>query len=365
MKHFLSILLAVFCMAPLTQAQTKTDGGKTTVDGKIELDKTVHDFGDVITGSGPLTCEFRIKNISDTPLVIYNVAVSCGCTDVSWTREPIKSGGYGKISVTYSNDDGPYPFDKNVTAYFSGIKKPVILKLRGVAREKEIPLKDKYPVHWGDFALKSAEIKGGNLTQGNQKSDMAIVANIGTKPLSVSFADVTPELKISVSPNPVPAGSTAKMNFTLTADRSRWGKTWYYATAVVNGTKQGRIGIWGFTKEDFSGWTKEQRDNASQPSYDTNTFNFGIVKPGDKVEAVFSCKNIGKSDYVVYKTDSDWAGTEIPEIAKLAPGKSGTYRFVVDTTGMPDGENMVVITMTTNSPGRPLVNLFIGGAVRR
>ena len=365
MKRFLSAALAVFlCLAP-SYSQTKTDGKSTTVDGIIELDKTVHDFGDVITGSGALTCEFKVKNISDKPIVIYNVAVSCGCTDVQWTREPIVAGGTGKISVSYNNTDGPYPFDKNVTAYFSGIKRPVVLKLRGVAREKNIPIGEKYPVHLGNFGLKSAEIKGGNLTQGNQKSDMAIVANIGKSPIKVAFRDVTPGMSISVTPNPIPAGATAKMNFTLTADRSKWGKTWYYATPVVDGVAQKKIAVWGFTKENFSDWTQEQKDRAAQPAFNTNTYNFGVVKAGTPVHAVFTCKNNGKSDFVVYKVDSDWAKTTVSPVEKLAPGKTATYNIDVDTSGMPEGENMVVITMTTNTPSRPLVNLFIGGAVKK
>ena len=89
-----------------TSAQNKLENG-------LELDKTVHNFGDVINGSGPLTCIFTMTNTSEKPAVIYNVVTSCGCTDVKWTREPIRPGQKGTISVTYSNDEGPYPFDKS------------------------------------------------------------------------------------------------------------------------------------------------------------------------------------------------------------------------------------------------------------
>ena len=101
-------------------AQTRTVSGKTQIDNTIELDKTVHDFGDVLSGSGALTCTFTVKNISSEPMAIYNVVSSCGCTGVKWTREPIAPGASGTISATYTNDEGPYPFDKTLTAYFSG-----------------------------------------------------------------------------------------------------------------------------------------------------------------------------------------------------------------------------------------------------
>ena len=55
----------------------------------LEIDKTTHNFGDIIHKSGPVSCSFTLKNISDKPIVIYNVVSSCGCTDVNWTKEPM------------------------------------------------------------------------------------------------------------------------------------------------------------------------------------------------------------------------------------------------------------------------------------
>ena len=82
--------------------------------GTVEFDKTIHNFGDVMLSDGPLSCTFTMKNVSEKPVVIYNVVTSCGCTDVEWTREPIKPGNTGTISTVYTNDEGPYPFDKTL-----------------------------------------------------------------------------------------------------------------------------------------------------------------------------------------------------------------------------------------------------------
>lgn len=363
-KTFISIIVLAM-VTVVTFAQVKTTETGTSIDGVVELDKTVHDFGDVITGSGPLTCEFSVKNLSNKAMAIYNVAVSCGCTDAQWTREPIQPGKTGVISVVYNNNDGPYPFDKNLTVYFSNVKKPFVLKLRGVAHEKDVPIGERFPVHLGNLGLKEMEIKGGNVTQGSQKSDVIIVANIGKTPMKLSFEDLSKNLELFVENNPVPAGQTTKLRFNISTDRSHWGKTWYYATPVVNGVKEKPIAIWAFSKEDFSTWTEAQRAKAAVPIFDTNTFNFGTVKEGEKVEAEFSCKNSGKEDFVVYKIDSDWPKTTVTPIKTIASNKSGTYKISVDTTGMPEGEAMVIITMTTNTPNRPLVNLFIGGAVKK
>ena len=57
---------------------------------------------------------------------------SCGCTGAEWTRESIAPGESGEVSATYTNDEGPYPFDKILTVYTSAQKKPVLLHLKGV-----------------------------------------------------------------------------------------------------------------------------------------------------------------------------------------------------------------------------------------
>ena len=109
-KYIILTLLSFISLA--VSAQEK-------IGSNLEIDKSIHDFGDVMIDDGPVSCAFTVKNIGQSPAVIYNVVSSCGCTDVKWTREPLKPGDTGKISVTYSNDEGPYPFDKTLTVYFS------------------------------------------------------------------------------------------------------------------------------------------------------------------------------------------------------------------------------------------------------
>ena len=363
MKKFLTILAFLCVLA--AAAQTRTESGKTSVDGLIELDKTVHDFGDVMVTDGPLKCTFKVTNISDKPLAINNVVSSCGCTDVKWTREPVMPGKSGTVEATFANDQGAYPFDKTLTVYVSGLKKPVILRLRGSVHAKKQPLSELYPLKWGSFAIKEAEIKLGNMDQGNQRSDAVNVANLGGTPLKVEFDNVSPGLKIEVSPNPIPANSTAKMTYTVTADRSHWGKSWYYAEPVVGGRRHpdAKIGIWAFIKENFAGMGEAERNKGAQPMFEASTFNFGKVKAGTPVEAVFRFSNPGKSPLIVHKADSDSPAAVPGDIATIPAGGKGTFTVPVDTKALPKGETLIIITLTTNSPLRPLVNLFIAGAV--
>lgn len=355
MKRLCHVLI-LLALSQMLQAQT-------VFGGIVEVDKTVHNFGDVLMSDGPVSCSFTLKNVSGKAIAIQSVVSSCGCTDVNWTKSPIAAGKTGKVTATYSNDEGPYPFDKDLTVYVSGLSKPVILKLRGVSYKKQGPLDKEYPVHFGTVGLRSADMKVGNMEQGGSVSEEITVANFGKSPVKLEFKDLSAGLSISVTPSVIPAGKTATLKVKLTADLSKWGKNYYYATPVVAGKAYaaGSLAFWGMTRENFDGWTKEQKDNASKPMFDTSTYTFGKVKAGKQVEASFTVANKGKSKLEVFSVDSDFAGAKYGKFPVVAPGAKSTFKVSLDTTNMPKGEALVILTLMTNCPSRPIINLFITG----
>lgn len=356
MKYLVSILSALLLAFGAAGAQEKISDG-------IEVDKIVHNFGSIMLGSGPVSCTFTITNKSDKPVVIYNVVSSCGCTDVEWTKEPVMPGKKGKVSVTYSNDEGAYPFDKTLTVYLSDVKKPVLLKVRGVTVDKNVSLEESYPVRFGSFALKDREFKCGNIEQGEESSDAVLVANLSNKPLEVTFTDISEHLDISVTPNPIPARGTAEMSFSVSACRRLWGKNTYTATPVVGGKTYGdqNISIWAFTKESFKKLNNEERNSGPRPTFKESTFQAGKVKKGDVIHAKFTFQNVGKKPFGVFKVDIDspkWKHSRIPA---TEPGEWTSFTVDIDTSDMPEGEMLTIVTLITNSPLRPIVNLFIAG----
>ena len=385
-------LLGIFtCLQVTVSAQSSK--GSNTFGGIVQMDKTVHDFGDILVSDGPVSTTFKAKNISKKAIVIYNVISSCGCTNVEWTSQPVKPGESGTIKATYKNDEGGYPFDKTLTVYFSGVKQPVILRLRGESHAKKLSLKEMYTTRFGNLGFKSVDIKCGNLSQGQQKSGEAVIANLGGSPIDVKFSNVSDGLSVNVNPNPVPSGGTAKLEFTVTADRNHWGKNYYYATPIVNGQSfnavvvpsqedkavaagteavvadpnpaigagKSKIGIFAITKENFSSWTKEQVDSGSSPIADESTYSFGKVAAGKKINGAFTITNQGKSPLKVYKVDSESSHLTSSAFSDVASGSKGQLKFTLDTAGLPKGESLVVLTLTTNSPLRPIMNLFVTG----
>ena len=111
------------------EAGNKTDPKIITT---VEVEKTVHDFGTVRKGeTNPAV--FTVTNVGDNPLVISRISVSCGCTNVTWDRQPITSRNSTTVQaeITLSEVGS---FSKNLVVYCNANESPIILTLRGIAR---------------------------------------------------------------------------------------------------------------------------------------------------------------------------------------------------------------------------------------
>ena len=65
--------------------------------------------GDVVTHT------FSFKNVGETPLIISKATAACGCTVPSWPKQPIPSGGSGKIQVQFDSSNKPGIQNKVIT----------------------------------------------------------------------------------------------------------------------------------------------------------------------------------------------------------------------------------------------------------
>ncbi|ATA67605.1 DUF1573 domain-containing protein [Capnocytophaga cynodegmi] len=92
------------------------------------------DYGKIKVGSDGVRV-FEFTNTGKAPLVITNVASSCGCTVPSWTKEPVAPGAKGKIEVKYDTKRVG-PISKTVTVTSNAKQNPVkALRIRGEVQQ--------------------------------------------------------------------------------------------------------------------------------------------------------------------------------------------------------------------------------------
>lgn len=331
----------------------------------IEFNKKVHNFGKISVNDGAKHCTFEFRNTSGKPVVINNIISSCGCTEPIWPKKPIMPGEGGKVEVTYLNDQGPYPFDKTLTVYTSASTKPIILRITGLAYENERSLKEMFPASIGVLGMKKETVRGGQISQGNSKSGNFQMANISNKSVKVEFANVSAGLQLSVEPQTIPSGGVADVSYTIdTRAKENWGATTYRADVLCNGAKAATpLKVECMVIDNFANLSKEQKNKGSMVLAVNSSYNFGTIAKGKPVTATFQLRNTGQSPLVLHKIDAP-GNVKVSSPTSIAAGEKFTLSAAVNTSACKGGEEIITITLITNSPNRPIVNLFVTGKVQ-
>lgn len=334
--------------------------------GVVKFDKTIHDFGDILITDGEQKCKFTYTNISDKPIVVHKVISSCGCTEPTWDKKPLRPGEKGVINVSFKNDQGPYPFDKGITVYVSDVYKPVVLRIRGVVHNKKKSLDEMFPEKFGVVGFKSKVLSLGQIEQGMARNESVEMANFSSKEVTVTFAEVTPGLFLSPAKITIPAKGKGELVYVVDTKKTKeqcWGKTPFSAKVVVNGKVQsGHLEVETLIKENFSAYSESQLKVAALPKFVTSSLSFGKCKSGEVKKMEFTFTNMGKETMKIYKMDSSEEGCTFKYPSEVAPGAKGKIEVSVDTSKA-KGEVLYVVSVISNAPTRPIINLFITGEI--
>lgn len=87
------------------------------------------DVGNIPQGK-PKLIRFEFTNTSKKPIIIENVAPSCGCTVAKHSDKPIQPGKTGFVEANF-NAAAAGPFMKTVTVTTSDSKTPKTLSFKG------------------------------------------------------------------------------------------------------------------------------------------------------------------------------------------------------------------------------------------
>jgi len=337
-------------------------------EGPVTFDKTVHDFGDFGINDGPKTHTFALTNNSDKAIVIQTVISSCGCTVPQWTKEPIQSGSKGTITVTYSNDQGPYPFDKMMSVYISGVPEPYVLRIRGVVHQKKFTLEDTHPVVMGSLRLRKRELELGQIRQGAVRTDSVQVMNTGKLPVILKFESQDKNLLVNARPSRLSPGENGVIVYSIdTRNKEEWGNVLYTCQVVLNDRRDPSnvLTVKGSIKMNTSGMTREDKEMAPIPQMDRSAVEFPPTPVGSEIKTKFLLSNKGRSPLEIYKIDLSHAGIKVEMDRHVAPGSTVPIQIVIPgkETGI-TGEIIYTISLTTNAPSRPTVNLLVYGKIK-
>lgn len=102
---------------------------KSAVQTKVEISTQELDFG-TFPKEEQRTGEILFKNVGDKPFVIHDVVTSCGCTKVSYPKQPAMPGATLKLTITYEAST-PGRFGKSLKVYGNMEGSPIRLFVSG------------------------------------------------------------------------------------------------------------------------------------------------------------------------------------------------------------------------------------------
>ena len=110
------------------------DGTKSRQAGnitRVSVNQKSMNFG-TFPKSEKQECIFVLTNMGNCLLVIHDVATSCGCTKVEYSKESVRPGGTLEVKVAYESEDIGY-FKKMIRVYCNIEKSPLNLTVEGIA----------------------------------------------------------------------------------------------------------------------------------------------------------------------------------------------------------------------------------------
>lgn len=122
-RLLLSICTILLFSAVSLQAQTPaTDAKVTPAKGpKIKFTEEVKNFGEIKQGD-VVKHVFSFKNTGTEPLILSNVATTCGCTASNWPKEPIMPGKTASIEASFNSAGKIGQQNKVLTVYSNSVE---------------------------------------------------------------------------------------------------------------------------------------------------------------------------------------------------------------------------------------------------
>jgi hypothetical protein len=113
----LALLFSFFVLALAFQVRAQESGPVIT------FKENSKDFGDITQGQ-QVAHTFVLTNTGKQPLIISNVAATCGCTVPSWPKEPVAPGKSAEIKVSF-NSTGKVGKQNSVVRIYSNASEPI------------------------------------------------------------------------------------------------------------------------------------------------------------------------------------------------------------------------------------------------
>lgn len=331
--------------------------------GQIFFKSVEHHFGDAPEDGGALRHMFEFTNKGKTPIIIYGVSTSCGCTASEWTKEPVLPGKKGFVTASFEPMGRPYSFTKTLTVRSNAEPSSLVLTIRGFVIPRNATEKELYTQRLGEIGFRSFYQILGEVSSSSVQEIEVPVHNFSTEEKVVEIKELpnffSGKTKLKLKP-----GETKKFNLRMKAKKMKeWG-TQSVELKFASGEALGTLYLHLTRVEDFSHLSTKEREQAPQLEIPVPQITFDACRSGEKVVKEYELKNVGKSPLILRRVTTNCTCITYTVDKEIIPaGQSAKLTLIFDTQGYM-GEQNRQIYLIVNDPVEPTRMLELLGTIQ-
>ena len=333
-----------------------------------------HDMGVFMEQDGKVTCQMRVVNTGNEPLIIVKAQAGCGCTAITYPETPIAPGDTAVVGITYNPSGRPGQFTKQVLIFTNTTPKRTVLEITGNVIPTAETLDKQYPLRAGNLRISQQSIPMGELVRGKNKTEYLSVYNASTDTLIVSVSGRNDHIKPAVVPDTLPPAKVAALTIHYVSGKAPlWGLNTdtltlsctplHQPTTAIPSTAN--VHVMAQVIEDFDSLTDKQRADAPVVSMDGDRIDFGTLHRGQAATRSITITNKGKDKLAIRRlwVPEGEGVTASADKTELKRGKTATITVTVDPAVVTGDLLNVPLTVMTNDPETPRTTIRLVGII--
>lgn len=325
---------------------------------QLVFEPAERDFGPIAESDGRVSHVFTGVNRGERPVVILDVATSCGCTVPEFSRKPVLPGDTTRIAVTFDPMNRPGAFAKELAVYSSERKKIATLTIRGSVVPREKSIEERYPIDaGGGLRLDGTLCAFTYIYQGGRKQMAIGYVNTSDRTLRLELRPEHASGLLDIDyPRQIGPGEQGEIDFAyaIPPGKPRYGTLRDAFTVHVDGHRSETVLVaHGIGVDDPASADKAA---APQAQTDPAIVKFGPVKHSAPIQRrTFVLANTGGSNLVVRAVENGGhVAVTLKPGCTIPPGSRRTVELLLDPSTQDYGILTDHLLLVTDDPVRPM-----------
>lgn len=294
-KRFISALMVLLCFTVGVYAQQQ---GKTV----LRFDTTTWNFGNIQEVDGKVSHTFHFTNTHTAPVVIEEVISTCGCTIPIYSKQPIKPGSTGTVTVTFDPKGRTNFFSKSIRVVSNSGQSVNTLWIKGTINTMN-RIEDEYPYSLSSDILIDRMTLSYDLLQHNgiSKQMEVKIYNRSDKTIKLSYSlfDKSGCLSISMPPS-LQSRSCATIKITASPLKGFYGTLKDKIIINANSIPGSPIQVFGTVIDDMR---KVNTATAPRMKCSQSYFNLGNLSSQKHIQKKVKVTNEGATPLIIRKIE--------------------------------------------------------------